>query len=532
MSRDYGTYPRFGLRKRARAYQRRSGCGPIILAIIVLFTVSFLWLTRGKAPMETFIPRNPGYQIYTTDVLETAQRVAGSKVWDVIPEDRPEYDLRYRLAGGLPLPEWMIRNLFFGLFHVSGNDLENFSDPVMVTRITRVGNLLERLQILSSSIQGDSAGGLNLRHIAAANLYYAVRGRVLLMSPSRDALIKSLTLHAEDAAPAELLSAMESTLTNADIALELNSAPLKTAGIFANLQGYCEQLKLRVRVEHEVLQCGIEAALASDAEAIVHPVLGNLSPQPLKRPPTSMLNLSWNLGASPTTLWTRINSTLEEPINLSNMVGSSEEEVAESSEASVAEVLAGIAGLLGNSGRLMLRSVDQNEMIPAPELVGLFEADITNIKALMTSLPPWLEGDGELTYTPFYDAETGTVRMPLAGGPSMELTAAVYGGEALLATSRPAALALMQETPVQEDLSQPGNLYLSVKPGPLATEFIAAGVQFAEAGLLRDQTVASFQESAGYWQAIAQKLDTIAALAGYENGKITLDLRASVPAGQ
>lgn len=66
-----------------------------------------------------------------------------------------------------------------------------------------MGLLLERIHTFADFIQDDEAGGLHLRYLPDARLYYAVRGRILIVTPSRDRLVESLTLPAGEAMGAE-----------------------------------------------------------------------------------------------------------------------------------------------------------------------------------------------------------------------------------------------------------------------------------------------------------------------------------------
>ena len=52
-------------------------------------------------------------------------------------------ELRRQLASELPMPEWMLRNLLGETIYVTANDVENLSDVIVVTKMSRVGTLIE-----------------------------------------------------------------------------------------------------------------------------------------------------------------------------------------------------------------------------------------------------------------------------------------------------------------------------------------------------------------------------------------------------
>ena len=152
------------------------------------------WVTRDAYPLQRFIAADRSYEFYAKDFLHKRTRLAEARIWRLLPESTPLASDFATLSEKLDMPGWVLGNIAFSTFHVSGHDLDGFSDPLLISRMSRIGCLIERFHRFFGEVAHDSAGGLDLRSIDGGALFYAVRGRILLVSPNRDALIRALTL--------------------------------------------------------------------------------------------------------------------------------------------------------------------------------------------------------------------------------------------------------------------------------------------------------------------------------------------------
>ena len=173
---------------------RRRGGFPfkrLAFLLLLLLAGAAYWISRDTHPLHSLIPSQQKYSVVLRDILKNRAELAESAVWDTLPPESGSGKITQALRGELGLPEWMARNIIVDDCYISGNDLRDFSDVLCVTKMTRIGTLVEQLHWVTSRIRRDTAGGLGLRHVPNAGMFYAVRGRILLISPSRDALVNA-----------------------------------------------------------------------------------------------------------------------------------------------------------------------------------------------------------------------------------------------------------------------------------------------------------------------------------------------------
>ncbi len=499
--------------------KRRGGWGrSIALGIIVLLLMTAVWTTRDTCPMEDVIPASQTYHLFANDVLAKRDAIANSRIAEALAK-AGVVDLAKTLHGDAGIPEWVLNNLVPTVCHVSGNDVASMSDLLFVSRMSRVGCLLARMQRWIPGVKGDPAGGLHIASLPDAGIYFATRGRVLLASPSRDALIGALTLRPGDAMHRDTMANALKGLGAEDIA-----GVLAFASADPMLRAF-KGARFAIRIERDSLQVKVRAALDPEWEAGMHGALEGLAPQPLIAPPDGFVGLSANFGKPVHELWTAG----------ARMAG--KEAWAEtqwqawsaSSEPSggLPKFATALLGPLGPGIRFSWCGVDLNEMIPVPQVVLTFDADPQSVSTSFATLPPLASDIHRYDFVAQYDAEAKEVLLPLIGGSSMEPTAGLYGNALLIGSSRVVAEKLLAETPKAERLPQPGNLYLCIRPQAsleAATQF--AGI-FAENHLLRDVTPESLQERAAPWLAAAAMFQDIVAQASYDQGELAIDLAVS-----
>jgi len=116
----------------------------LIAAGLLLLLIWLFWTTRDNWPMERLVPEDQTFHLRAQHLLVTRQKAADSAFWSLgmLPEQYqaiPQW-----LSSDFGLPEWVLNNLVSDVCYVSGTDLNKFSDLLVVTRMSRIGCLLER----------------------------------------------------------------------------------------------------------------------------------------------------------------------------------------------------------------------------------------------------------------------------------------------------------------------------------------------------------------------------------------------------
>ncbi len=486
--------------------RRQSRIRRIVLAAAALLLLWLAWTTRDSQPMGKLIPAKQGYQVYVGDPMGKRTAIAQSPLWSLAPKDSPLAKVPAQLATNFGIPEWILNNLIYGVCHVSGNDLKTFGDPLVVTRMSRIGCLIEKCHYVVPGLHADYAGGLRLRALPGAGLFYAVRGRVLLLSPSRESLIHALTLAGDQAIGADALRKTERELGRDAVAARVNFRENDALG------DVLESALFELRMDAGSLRLNSQMALRPAWRERLAGVLGKAAPRPLTLPPAGYLTIAADLGESIPGLWTGLQKAfpatfpdgLLAPLaSLPNM-----------------NAAAPLLGLLGPGLRLSWVGMDQNEMIPVPEIVGACDADPDQVRALIAAIPAPPPGTPPWESYPRYDSASGALYLPLIGGPSMEPAVAPYGRSLLFSSSRRVAENLLSKAPLSDTLAEPGNLFVRLQPYPALQSLVEAATPFVELGVVRGKDLESFKQAAQPWLDAVKPIQEASALAVHENGSI------------
>jgi len=516
--RNYSGTVRMGPHRRPTG-RRTQGCGCLVfLALVAAVGAWAFWATRDTCPVERLVPARAGYQVVADDVLAKRAKLAGSRLWQALPPAVGLADVPQRLTQDFGVPEYILNNLISGSCHVCGNDLTNFSDVLIATRMTRVGCLLEKAHRFIPAVQRDRAGGLGLRHVPDASLYYAVRGRVLVASPSREALVRALALRPEDAMAPGGLPQPPGAAGTQDLGGTVALEPGDPLGeVFDRVT-----FALRIDPRSAALKC--RAALRGEYRVRLAGLLDGLAPQQIKTPPEGILEISMDFRKPVRELWRAAGQIAGRSDEMEALWESWSAE----SEGDYGAILPAVTSLLAPLGpgvRLTWSGVDLLEMLPTPEIVATFDADPAAVLDSFAALPappdeakPW---DTHLRY----DAEQGRVHLPMIGGPSIEPTAGVFGDALLISSSRTIGDALLEEGPSDEMLPEPGNVSVRLRPHPGLRSVVDVATMLAELQMLKDYPPERVQAEAEPWLTAAGAIEEITALAAYDNGEVTLHLR-------
>jgi len=505
----------------ARRRQRRP---PFFRWVFLLATVAMIawvaWVTRDAYPMAAVVPADNVYELYVVDFLDKRKVAAASPVWQLFPQ---EHDVRAwpeTLASDHGAPEWVRNNLVAGPLYVGGRDVDGFSDPVGVAEMSRIGCLIERFRRFFLDTESDWAGGLALRRIPSFDLYYAVRGRVLVASPSRDAIVRALTVAPENTIPTARLDALRERARGASAAVRYAHA-----GAAAPEALPVRSLIASIRFEPGALTVNARAQWTTVFAEQLAPLTA-ATPRALPEPPDGPVAISADLG-------------LPLPAALAHMWGVWDPDFdaapvwrpmfrADGLPEALApdRVFEGVLDNAGTAWRLVWHGIDRNAMAPLPVIGATVDAGNVNLAAQFDALPspppdimPW---DMVLRYDP----ETGRMSLPMPDGPALEPTATVRDGELVFSSSRIMADHMIAQPAAASGRDAPeGNVLLVVQPETAVRTIIDAGADLARGGYIRDHTEASFREAARAWLDPARGLTALRLFARNIDGAVALELR-------
>lgn len=524
MSETIRSYSGGGLRTRRRGKQGRRIGSFLLIALLTVLVWAF-WSTRDTHTMASLIPGEQSYAIYVPDLLSRRDAIASSPLWDLLPEASPYRRWRDALADNFGLPEWVLNNFIYGLCHVSGKDVAGFEDVLLVTRMTSVGTLVEKLNGFSDAVESDWAGGLKLRSVPELGLFYAVRGRVLIASPHRDAVIHALTLTEETAVSAARLADAARSMQGELLLGRFRLAEEVSVGQY--LDGAEIRLWLHEAGARAVVRARPQAAWRDKLATFA----GNASATPLTAPAPGPIQLSANFGTPAPDQWAVWAEAWGVPDPWESTAAYFQGLSPDYGDQSRA-FLDVVRGTVGAGWRLTCSDINLDAILPVPEFVLTMDTRGTALPGVLAALPAEGPAGDPWAPVPRYDEATGLVTLPLMGGPAFAPSLSLYGEGVLLSNSQVAAARALTEAPAVGALEEAGNLYLRVEPGP-AMDMIMKGLNtLADNGLVRDHTPVSLQQAAEPYEALADKIDEVRALAAVEGEAIRADFRLTLATGE
>ena len=259
---------------RSSGRERRLRIGRYLGLAVVAFFAWAYWISRDTHPVAEFVPAERRLEAVLPHAAVARYRVAASHVWDGVPQSLVA-SAPAAIADKRGLPDWIIGNLIGGTAIVVADDVASWSDAVFISRMTRAGCIIERAMRFRPASRGEWAGGLYLRYWELGKLYFAVRGRTLLASPSRDALVDALTLIPERRVPPKSVAAALSD-TGSEDARGTWTLPLDTnAGrVFA-------EIRFAARVDKGEATVKLRAMFRPEVADALAPYWGDLKPAAL-----------------------------------------------------------------------------------------------------------------------------------------------------------------------------------------------------------------------------------------------------------
>jgi len=501
-------------RRRGALRRRRWGRGSLILLLfLVLFCVYVLFATRDSVEPGSLVAGDHRYHIVLRDLVQNRGEIAASQAWQALPESLRRSTLAIAFESDLGLPDWVQNHLITRDCFVSGDDFRAFSDPVLVTKMTRLGAFLTRAHMFLPAIKTDPAGGLGLYHVDDPNLYYAVRGRVLAVSPSRKALIRALTLQSKDGMEGEAF---------AKAVAGGGSEQVSGSAVFPDddaIGEWLRSLSFALRLDGVEARMKCRAAPSPKLQELLAPLIADASPQQLLLPPEGLMMVSADFGIPVESLWRALGRITGWPFFTEDQWrrwGA----LADEKPPDAFQTAGAMLGPLGPGIRLSWCGMDLNEIIPVPLLVVTLDTGTIAAADLLAKMPPPPGGAEPWESYPRLDEERKIVYVPMIGGPSIEPAAGPYGKSLLISNSHPLASELVASNVAPRFVGEHGNLYLSLRPLGCVNAIVDTGRLLAQYGLLKGCDQASFEELAKRWIEGARTLDQAELLAAVRGASI------------
>lgn len=508
--------------RRGNVYSgtRRGGCGVwFILLLILGGGIWAFWTTRDTHPVERVIPANQTYHVQVRDLLSTRHEIAESPIWGtgIVPDNYA--DIPTWIGNSFGYPDWVLNNLVSDVCYVSGTDLVTFDDLLVVTRMSRIGCLLERGHRFLEGIEDEYAGGLALRKLSGVDFYYAVRGRTLVFSPSRDAIIRALTLRESDA-----IESLETV--GFDVSGDLRGRILFSAD--EPLGAFFQRADCQLDVTPSSITFSTASVLKPDWRAPLDALQMPAPSTAMDIPAGGGAVVAGEFGVPLAQVWRAIDGIAGGALNAGvGQFGLLDQLTAPEREAAL-EVLTAWADGLGTGFALRTAGFDGRGMAPMPVLALMLTPEPGLLEGVTT-----LAGGSDASAIPepgipYRVEDSEILRFPLGWGAIVE-PGAYRDGTRLFAVAHPEHIGMLQDG--DNTLAQPtspAHLYGRLRPHELVTLYQECATFYAENGLLRDQGPETIAAQAAELEAIAARVAEVRVLAGYENGAITIDLHVAL----
>ncbi len=483
----------------------------VIVGLVVLL-VWLMWTTRDNWPMERLVPRDQTFHLRAENLLDTRQKAADSTVWSLGMLPKEYQDIPGWLSSDFGLPEWILNNLVSDVCYVSGTDLKEFSDLLVVTRMSRIGCLVERYYGIADNIEVEYAGGLSLRRMGESEAYYAVRGRTLVFSPSRQALIKALTLREDEG-----VETLEETV-----------APL-AGDLQGRIQFHEDETLGKFFVQSDFGLHFAPQAITFSSRSIVSPAwkaqletfAAGRRTSDLMVPAQGSLVIAGDFNTPLPRVWTSVDEMTSGALatywsGLPVLGG------AGASGTAWATLLDGLKGGLGSAFSLRWTGFDYNGIVPFPETELFVETKSGLAPKLMEAISAIPAGQAPTDFVP-YRLESGVVRCPSGWGGVLEPTLfAENGGVRITLHPQHMQHALAMDS-TREPAPGEGDLFMRMRPVELLEVLREGGMPYAHAGLLRGHTPESFATAMETALEGSRQIAEVRVTAGYDDGAIAFD---------
>lgn len=525
MKESVGNYS-WGSNASRRLRKRGTGLVKYSVVILGIALAWFLWITRDVYPISNFILQGSQLEFYIHDIMEKQEKVLKSKVFQATPDSIEAKRSVSAFSEDIPLPRWLLNNLNHGVCYISRSTTTDPRTLLVVTRMTRIGCLAERILRLFPEVTWDYAGGLNLYRVQNMGVYYAVRGRTFLLSPDRGRLIEALTIVPEHCLDKVLFEENSRVAGNADLYCRM------LPHAWPSLEPFFSDVTIAFRIEPDALRLMLSATFTPRFTEQCASILPVGQQTILPAPFDAMAAVSLNFGRPLPEVLQGLNLMLQAhgyPIHTLWP-----QESADADTGSIAHFQRLLVPLLQSAGptaRLGWFGVDALEMVPTPLVAATFQVDIDTLLLCFERInPPNSRPSEGMDWSLVFKEELMMAHAPFVGGPNMKPTIAKFRDGILLSTSLPLAERLQENPSLVADFKREGNLFIHARPLEIAESILSAAKELAASGLLKGYNEETLQQVAQPWLTFAHTLQSAVLLASWNDGRFRAEIKlATVP---
>lgn len=485
----------------------------LVVLVLAALCVYAYWISRDTHRIEEFISADAAFQIVAQDIVENRLRLQSSSVWEALPEQFTEHSLPRLIQTSVNLPEWVQRNLVGRFVFVSGADAAEFSDAVYVTRLSRVGSLLERTLRWTSGNASDPAGGLKIRHLSENGLYYTTRGRIALLSESRRALIHALTLDSSEVVTSDEWD--DSILQTGD---EDFRGTIRVEGT-SEWAGYFSAVGFALRLEPDKGLLKLSMPCTDAFYSAFGESLRSAGAQNLIEPNSGPLRMSVNLNGDIAGLWHTMSLFVDTP---DEHVARWEGWVGESNPTSTESYLAQMLTSSGPGIAMTWQGYELDAIVPRFSYSLVANSNGETFAQAKEQLGSRANTAIDLRF----DDEYQWIEAVGIGGP--ESTAVMFtstdGRYVLASTSKERAVPQWTPQSSVNIMNEKANLFVQVAPGEVVEQYARFGNALVEDGLLEGYTPTTFNEHLKTLRDRASGIQTITLLGRHVNGIVEADI--------
>lgn len=491
--------------------------GLIRLVLLGALIIGFSWLfwtTRDTYPVERLVPRDQTFHLQAEQLLSSRSKAASSPLWELglLPEKYraiPEW-----LGNDFGLPDWVLNNLVSDVCYVSGKDFKAFSDLLVVTRMSRVGCLIERYHRFMDGIEDEPAGGLHLRRMANSNTYYAVRGRTLVFSPSRDALIASLSQR-EESSVESLEDAISATGGDVQGRVSLHEED--------PLGQYFERADFVLTFAPDSIAFACRGIVRSEWRSGLDALARGGRPSSIPDPGAGAVVAAGNFGAPLPEVYRAVDQVLGGAVGTYVRSHPAIAAIPAGDQAGWPLLAEGISNVLGASFAIRWMGFDHDGAVPLPVLELTLPSSGSGIPTLLAATPPLESGRMPVDGMPYRDAESGVVHVPIGWGGILEPAIEPISAGARIAL-HPAHLLAYPAEPPGEPLGSDGQFFMRVRPAEALTLIWEGGIPYADAGLIHGHTLDSFEAAMAAAIGGVQQVEEARLTANYDSGALSIEI--------
>jgi hypothetical protein len=486
--------------------------------LLLVIGIYVFWISRDTRRVEEFVPADTTFHIIAQNLVENHDQFHKTDVWNTLPEEWRSHPFPKLLQSRVGLPDWAQRNLLGQYVFISGTDFAEFSDTVYITKFSRVGSILERILRWSDGNEGDAAGGLNIRTLPEHELFYAIRGRVALLSSSRRALIHSLTLE-----EAERLSASDWDESIWQRGGEDLSGTVDLTGD-SQWSKYFSAAGFALRLDQDQGVLKLSLSCTDEFYGTFGEKLRNTPARKLFSPTAGSIRISADMGTTASELWNTVGKLAGDESSYfarwDDWTDNSDQETLESL----------LANTLGNTGpgiALTWHGIDMDTILPAPQFSLMAQVNDDSVRKKLVAHSERGNVNGFTQVETQTNEEQGWTEIVSIGGPARTAVLLPSGnGNHVYASTSKLRAESFNANSVQSPkfMQENANLFVSISPTEVLADYIKYGKEMAANGLLAGYSAKEFTIHAQELTAKYAGIQEVRLVARHDQGMVLADI--------